>query len=681
MRPVIFNCKNQGNNSNQAIKKILIANRGEVVWRIVQTCQLLKIETVVLYTSSEADYPHARCGDQQVCLGAGDLAATYLNGEKIIAIALATQADAIHPGYGMLAENAHFARQVWAAGLIFIGPRPQTIALMGDKRAAKDLVAALNIPVIAGASGINDDGELYRQAEGIGTPLLIKACAGGGGKGIKLVENLAHFGALLQSARSEAQNFFANGEILLEKYLPHARHLEVQIVGDHHGNLCHLFERDCSLQRRYQKVIEETFAPNLSEQCRQRLYQAAIKIAQAINYHSLGTVEFLLDAQENFYFLEMNTRLQVEHSITELLCGQDLVAWQIAIAQDQCLPLTQSEIQGSGHAIEARIYAEDPANNFLPVSGAVELIGESSKYHGVRVENCYGANNQLSLNFDPLISKISVWAPTRQQAIAKMQLVLQECAPLGIASNLSLLRQLLVSRDFVLGGVSTQFLAGFSFFPPSTAGSSTDTISNSNSNSKQEQAWALGALLWAQKSSAGQNQNIWQQLPSFRHTGPVAAKWWLNQQEIHCYYQWRGKEEQELELELAGEKFQLHFPPRGGPAQVRIARVGERYHLLTPTQEYWATAQSLTATSGHSPSQGRGHWQEQLQAPMPGKIVSIEPLVADGMVEQGTVLLVMEAMKMEHIIAAPLCGRVEKFNVTCGEQVAMGQLLLDFIPQ
>lgn len=440
------------------IKKILIANRGEIAVRVIKTARSMGIKTVTVYADDDKDMPHAWMADQSFPLGAGTLRDTYLNQGKLLQFAKESGADAIHPGYGFLSENAGFCEAVETAGLRFIGPTPESIRLMGDKIGSKIAVEKHNVPMIPGYHGSNQDATfLATEAKRIGFPVLIKASAGGGGKGMRIVEQEADFYEALSGAKSEALKAFSNDAVLLEKYVTSPRHIEVQVMSDTHGNHFHLFERECSIQRRYQKIIEETPAPGMSAELRERICQTAVQISRGINYRGAGTVEFIMGADNKFYFLEMNTRLQVEHPITEMVTGLDLVRMQILVAAGEKLPFRQEDFQQKGHAIECRICAEDPDKGFLPTTGTISRIG-APKALGARLDCGYIDGGTVGVNYDPMLAKLITHAPTREEAIAKMLESLSEVVFAGLKSNRDYLRRLLDHTEFRKGHTHTHFI-------------------------------------------------------------------------------------------------------------------------------------------------------------------------------------------------------------------------------
>jgi len=438
-------------------EKVLIANRGEIAVRIIRACQELGIRTVVVYSQADSQSLHTRLADEAVLIGPAPPAESYLHSDRILEAAYQTGCQAVHPGYGFLSENPDFAQAVGQAGLTFIGPPAQAIRQMGSKTASRTVMEAAGVPVVPGFQQSNADEDLLAAAGELGFPLLVKATAGGGGKGMRVVHAAAGLPAALQSARREAQNAFGNSHIYLEKYLPGPRHVEFQIFADTHGNVVHLFERECSIQRRHQKIIEESPSSLLDESLRQRMGQAAVAAAQAIGYVNAGTVEFLVDTHGSFYFLEMNTRLQVEHPVTELVTGIDLVQLQLSVAAGRPLPFQQADLSQRGHAIECRLYAEDPANNFLPATGQVlhlvEPVGP-----GVRVDTGLAPGDEILHHYDPLLAKLIVLAQNRAGAIQKMEWALRQYVTLGVTTNIPFLRQLIAHPAFQHGQATTNFV-------------------------------------------------------------------------------------------------------------------------------------------------------------------------------------------------------------------------------
>jgi acetyl-CoA carboxylase biotin carboxylase subunit len=449
-------------------KKILIANRGEIAIRILRACRELGIETVAVYSDADKNSLHVQQADQSVLLGAASPKESYLNIEKIIQAAKQTGADAIHPGYGFLSENASFAGTVASSNLTFIGPSADSIRAMGDKAESKIAMKKAGVPTVPGFEGLELESDFKKAAQEIGYPVLVKAAAGGGGKGMRVVSQAEALNEAIESARREASNAFGDDRLLVEKYIPNAHHIEFQVFGDQHGHLVHLFERECSVQRRHQKIIEETPSPLLTPELRAKMGEAAVNAARAVNYHNAGTVEFIFDPSlSTFYFLEMNTRLQVEHPVTELTTGLDLVHWQIHVAAGERFPYSQEQLIQRGHAIECRVYAEDPANEFLPSTGKLLQYIEP-RGPGIRVDSGFRAGDEVTHFYDPLLAKLIVHAENRETAIQKMQAALREFIVHGVVTNIDFMQDVLSHKDFANGKVSTKWVeTNFNWNPPS----------------------------------------------------------------------------------------------------------------------------------------------------------------------------------------------------------------------
>jgi len=440
------------------IKKILVANRGEISLRVMRTAREMGIKTVAVYSEADRNALHVRYADEAVCLGPPPSAQSYLLGDKIIALCKEMDVDAIHPGYGFLSENAGFAKKVQEAGLIFIGPSPEAIEVMGSKLAAKQAVSKYDIPMVPGTEeAISDIPDAKKTAAEIGYPILIKASAGGGGKGMRIVENEEEFEEQMQRAISEAVSAFGDGAVFIEKYITSPRHIEIQVLGDQHGNVVHLFERECSVQRRHQKVIEEAPSAVITAEKRNEMGQAAIGVAKACNYYGAGTVEFIVDENLDFYFLEMNTRLQVEHPVTEMITGKDLVLEQILIAEGNPLSFTQDDLKIQGHAVEVRVYAEDPRNNFLPDIGKL-ITYQRPQGPGIRVDDGFEQGMDIPIYYDPMIAKLVTHAESREKAIKRMVRAIDDYRITGIETTLPFCRYVLEHEAFVSGDFDTKFV-------------------------------------------------------------------------------------------------------------------------------------------------------------------------------------------------------------------------------
>ena len=613
------------------IRSLLIANRGEIACRIMRTARRLGIRTVAVHSEADRNGLHVRTADEAVGIGPSPAAESYLKGDRIIAAALATGAEAIHPGYGFLSENAEFAEAVMAAGLIWVGPDPASIRAMGLKDAAKALMTRAGVPVTPGYMGADQSpATLLAEAEKIGFPVLIKAVAGGGGKGMRKVDAAQQFLEMLESCQREAKASFGNDQVLLEKWITAPRHIEVQVFGDRHGNVVHLFERDCSLQRRHQKVIEEAPAPGMDEATRAAICGAAVRAAQAVDYVGAGTIEFIADASagldaQRIFFMEMNTRLQVEHPVTEAITGVDLVEWQLRVASDEPLPLRQQDLSISGHAIEARLYAEDPAQHFLPSPGRVEHLHFAS---GARVESGIEQGDSVSSFYDPMVAKVITHAPTREQARQALLDWLDRAFVSPLKTNTAFLYECLDLPQFRDGDLDTGLIARHE-----------DTLT-------AEAAPSTGALAAAAAlcSPAGP-------LAGFRLNAPPQAT-------VRLY---EGEREHLADSSAAG----VGHATRLGPDGPLLAIERGRAHLFTLTPP--------------PPREGGSASSGAVLAPMPGKVTTVDVQVGDR-VTSGQRLLVLEAMKMEHALAAPFDGTVAELPATAGAQVQVEALLARIAP-
>ncbi|MEQ9422786.1 MAG: acetyl-CoA carboxylase biotin carboxylase subunit [Cyclobacteriaceae bacterium] len=451
------------------IKKILVANRGEIALRVMRSASEMGIKTVAVYSEADKNAPFVAFADEAVLIGPPPSSESYLKGEKIIEVAKNLKVDAIHPGYGFLSENAGFAKAVNESGLIFIGPSPEAIETMGDKLKAKEAVGKYDIPLVPGTEGaVSDPEEAKKVADEIGYPVLIKASAGGGGKGMRIVHSADEIVEQMERAVSEAKSAFGDGSVFIEKYITSPKHIEVQVIGDQHGNIVHLFERDCSIQRRHQKVIEEAPSPVMDTKQRMQIGETAVNVAKACNYFGAGTVEFVVDKDLNYYFLEMNTRLQVEHPVTELVTGVDLVKEQIAVAEGKTLPFSQNDLELHGHAIEVRVYAEDPANNFLPDVGQLTTY-KRPMGPGIRVDDGFEEGMEIPIYYDPMIAKLITYGKDRTEAIARMRRAIEEYQITGVQTTLAFCHFVLGHDDFISGKFSTKFVE--QYFKPETIAS------------------------------------------------------------------------------------------------------------------------------------------------------------------------------------------------------------------
>ncbi|WP_271105721.1 acetyl/propionyl/methylcrotonyl-CoA carboxylase subunit alpha [Pseudomonas tohonis] len=642
------------------INTLLIANRGEIACRVMRTAKALGLTTVAVHSEIDRHARHVREADMAVNLGGAKPSESYLLAERIIAAAQASGAQAIHPGYGFLSENAAFARAIEAAGLVFLGPPASAIDAMGSKSAAKALMEEAGVPLVPGYHGEAQDLETFRTAaERIGYPVLLKAAAGGGGKGMKVVEREAELGEALASAQREAQSAFGDARMLVEKYVLKPRHVEIQVFADRHGHCLYLNERDCSIQRRHQKVVEEAPAPGLSPELRRAMGEAAVRAAQAIGYVGAGTVEFLLDERGDFFFMEMNTRLQVEHPVTEAITGLDLVAWQIRVARGEALPITQEQVPLNGHAIEVRLYAEDPKQDFLPASGRLALYREPAAGPGRRVDSGVAEGDEVSPFYDPMLAKLIAWGETREEARQRLLAMLDETAVGGFATNLAFLRRVLAHPAFAAAELDTGFIARHQeqLLPAPAA--------------RPEAFWQVAAEAFRQGSAARLREDDphspWSRNDGWRPGLPSEVDLHLACGEERQVVRLRGTAPSPIRLE--GERL---WQEQDGITRQRLAiRRGNTLYLewdgeLQRVEQVDPVAE---AQAGHAHHGG-------LTAPMNGSIVRI--LVDAGQaVEAGTALVVLEAMKMEHSIRAPHAGTVKALYCSEGELVAEGTALVE----
>ena len=638
-----------------AFTKVLIANRGEIACRIMATAHDMGYRTVAVYSEADGGAPHVQMADQAVCIGPAPVAGSYLNVAAILDAAARTGADAVHPGYGFLAENADFAQACADAGLTFIGPSPNAIDLMGNKRLAKLRMEEAIVPCVPGYSGVDqDDGVLVAEGEKIGFPLMVKAASGGGGRGMRLVGDAADLPAAISGARSEAENAFGSGELILEKAVIEPRHVEIQVFADSHGNCVHLGERDCSIQRRHQKVVEEAPSPAVDKGLRSAMGAAAVAAAQAIDYQGAGTVEFLLGADGSFYFLEMNTRLQVEHPVTEMITGLDLVAWQLDVAAGAALPLAQEQIEFSGHAIEVRLYAEDPYADFLPQTGTVVAWRPSPD---VRVDTGIVEGQEISPFYDPMVAKVIAHGRDREEARRRLLRGLEDTALLGLSNNRGFLLDVLGHDGFADGSATTAFI-----------GQHFTDLQRPRPNAVTR---ALAAVLLYRHSAGDQ--------AGWRSAAPIVISIDLRFGEEQCLcqvaltadgYNVTLGEDEIVEIELLSMAHgQVRFSSGGVVDGAAYAFAGNDLHLdlAGAANHFYEFTPELAAAKGRE-SDGR------LIAPMAGRIVAVRAAVGEA-VMKGQILVILEAMKMEHEIKAPADGMVEEVGVAEGDQVEARQML------
>ncbi|MGZ9705823.1 acetyl/propionyl/methylcrotonyl-CoA carboxylase subunit alpha [Pseudomonas sp. GNP013] len=631
---------------------LLVANRGEIACRIMRTAKAMGLTTVAVHSAIDRDARHSREADIRVDLGGSKATESYLQIDKIIAAAKASGAQAIHPGYGFLSENAAFARAIEAAGLIFLGPPASAIDAMGSKSAAKTLMEAAGVPLVPGYHGEAQDLDTFRDAcARIGYPVLLKATAGGGGKGMKVVEDISQLAEALASAQREAVSSFGNGQMLVEKYLLKPRHVEIQVFADGHGHCLYLNERDCSIQRRHQKVVEEAPAPGLSVEQRKAMGGAAVRAAQAIGYVGAGTVEFLLDARGEFFFMEMNTRLQVEHPVTEAITGLDLVAWQIRVAQGEALPITQAQVPLNGHAIEVRLYAEDPTHDFLPATGHLALYRECDPGPGRRVDSGVEQGDRVSPFYDPMLGKLIAWGEDREQARLRLLAMLDEFAVGGLKTNLGFLRRIIGHPAFAAAELDTGFIPRYQAQLLPTEGALSDGF------------WQAAGSAFMQSLPRGEGP--WADTRGFRAGLPA---------QVSLHLSCNGQDR--VVTLAAGAAHKMHGE------QLLIDDQGiRRAHLAVRHESavYLRWDGEMQAVSLFDPIAAVEAGQSQqggLTAPMNGSIVRV--LVEVGQpVEAGTQLVVLEAMKMEHSIRAPVAGVVKALFCQEGEMVAEGSALVE----
>lgn len=662
----------------QMFEKILIANRGEIARRIQKTCRRLGVQTVAIYSELDAGALHVLEADEAYCVGGARPDESYLRADKIIQIARDCRANAVHPGYGFLSENAEFAEACQAAGITFIGPTAQTIRQMGSKAQAKALMAAAGVPVVPGYHGIDQAPEvLEKEADRIGYPLMIKAAAGGGGKGMRIVHDAANFRPSLESARREAASAFGDDAVILERYLQQPRHIEFQIFGDHSGRVTHLYERDCSTQRRYQKVIEEAPSSFISKEQRKQMGAAAVSAASAVNYHNAGTIEFIVDESGEFFFMEMNTRLQVEHPVTEAILGLDLVEWQLRVASGEALPETFPP-EVDGHAVEVRIYAENPAAGFLPSTGAITAFDFPDS---VRVDSAVTAGDVVSVHYDPMLAKVIATGPTREAAIARLNNGLSQAHIAGVQTNLGFLQGLLDLPEFSAGDIHTAFLDWH-----------IDEIIEQQNNLPEEALVVAAIARLLAEEATGQETgesggadpwSPWNTVDAWRLGNPGKRVGALEHGSGLQTYEARGSAGC-YELTIADQTIQvsntfvrgssltltlgdyaLHAHVHGTGRMLEVSLGGQRH--------------SFKAASPYQFESEDASGSDEVIAPMPGRVISIEKQVEDA-VEPGQVLIVMEAMKMEISLKAEAPRTVASLHCRPGDIVEADTVLLRFHP-
>lgn len=644
------------------MRTLLIANRGEIAARIQHTARRLGLGTVAVYSDADEGAPWVRQADRAVRLGAAPASASYLNSQAILRACALTGADAVHPGYGFLSENADFAQQVLDAGLTFIGPTPAAIRAMGLKREAKAIAASRGVPLVPGREGGDQStAQLRAQALDLGLPIILKPSAGGGGKGMHIVRTEPELEPAIDAGRREATSAFGDATLIIEKYLEAPRHVEVQVLGDHHGHLVHLYERDCSIQRRHQKIIEETPSTALSGPLRESLCHAALEVARAISYTNAGTVEFLLDGEGHFYFSEMNTRLQVEHRVTERLLGLDLVELQLRVARDEPLPFTQGDLAPIGHAIECRVYAEDPAHDFRPSMGT--LLDVRWPEQDITIDTGVTTGSEVTAYYDPMLAKVISWGANRTEATQKLELALESTSLLGVTTNLPLLRALLAHSAWARGEVHTHLLQQLKL--------------TTGQNPQEQTLEAVGVTLAQHLRRRAQSDTL-RSIPSGYRNNRFSDQ--FSEFEGFGRVEYRALGDDAFLVKVAGEQgvwkaralddVEVSLEtPTGLRETLRVVEQAARVWV------HWRGGTSSWAEVPRFPDASRSALKGGLIAPMPGKVVKV--LVKSGdRVTQGQALVVLEAMKMEQTTSSPVAGEVAQVLVREGEQVTAGRVLV-----
>jgi geranyl-CoA carboxylase alpha subunit len=630
-------------------RKVLIANRGEIACRIIRSAHAKGYRSVALYSDADQDALHVRLAHEAVAIGPAPVAQSYLSIDKIIGAAKQSGAEAIHPGYGFLSENDGFAQACADAGLIFIGPSPEAIRVMGDKAEAKRRMIAAGVPCVPGYQDDDQsDARLTQEAAAIGFPVMVKAAAGGGGRGMRLVQEPGGLAAALRSARSEAKNAFGDDRLLLERAIVDARHVEIQVFGDTHGNVIHFGERDCSVQRRHQKVVEEAPSPAVEADLRAQMGAAAVQAAKAINYIGAGTIEFMLDSRGEFYFLEMNTRLQVEHPVTELVTGLDLVALQFDVAEGKSLPLAQDDVQLDGHAIEVRLYAEDPRQKFLPRTGTIHLF-EPASGEGIRVDHGLGRSGVVTPFYDPMLAKIIAHGADREEARRRLVSALEDTVLLGVTTNKEFLVDVLETDAFVRGEATTEFI---------------DTNMNLEPALPPDfETLAVAATLFSDGAGQGWHSSHWLQHPLKLEIDETADKS-LHTAREGAFWNVTGDGQSATLRILEKTQDRLRYEMADHVRAIRFARVNEVLHLDVGRRVIRIEDRTFAP-----PAVADAEADGILRAPMNGSVIAIR--VAEGArVARGDIVAVLEAMKMQHEIVAPANGVVETVAVQAGAQVA-----------
>ncbi len=652
-----------------SIRRLLIANRGEIACRIIRSCRRLGVHAIAVYSEADRGALHVRMADQAVCIGPPPARESYLDFSAVLGAAQQTRADAIHPGYGFLSENAAFAEACAAAGIVFVGPPATAIRAMGLKHEAKAIVSAAGVPVVPGYMGDDQSpARLAAEAEHIGYPLLVKAVAGGGGKGMRVVRAAGELAEAVAGARGEAENAFGDGRLMLERFLERPRHIEVQVFGDRHGGCLHLFERECSVQRRYQKIIEESPSPFIDAATREAMTAAAVRAAQAVGYVNAGTIEFIVGVDGEFYFMEMNTRLQVEHPVTEQVTGLDLVEWQLAIAAGDRLPLSQAEIRQRGHAIEARLYSEDPRRGFLPSVGRIDRFARPRDDDGWRVDSGVEDGDLISVHYDPMIAKVIATGRDRTEALATLRHQLDRTAIFGVSNNLPLLRAVAAHPRFEAGDVDTGFV-------------DRELVALTAERAPQPEALLLGAAIAENSERAPADGSPWALRDTWRAGGTARRTIGLR---TPAFLRLRVSRDGHA-IRVEGDSLSLcgsvvadgtdryRVDAGEGPHSFELIRAGHRLQIVGEHADEivlapaWPFERSVEDADAHPAS------------PLPGRVVDVRVQAGDA-VARGDVLAIVEGMKMQHAIRAGRAGRVESVLARKGELVDAETVLFDIAP-
>jgi len=660
----------------QIFNKILIANRGEIAVRVIKSAKKLGIQTVAIYSDIEEDSLHVKLADEAYCIGTSDLADSYLNISKIIDLAKKTCAEAIHPGYGFLSENPDFVDACEQNNIAFVGPHKQAVLMMGNKIEARTLIHEIGIPYAEGKTGTKQ--ELLDFGKNAIFPLLVKAAAGGGGKGMRIVRSMSELEQAIETTSREALSYFGNGDVFVEKFIENPRHIEIQIIGDNHGNAIHLYDRECSVQRRYQKIVEESPSPTINQEVREKMGEAAVKIAKNINYNNAGTIEFLVDEAQNFYFLEMNTRVQVEHPVTEMVTGIDIVEQQLLIAANNPLIIKQEDVRQTGHAIESRIYAENPANNFMPSPGDMNFYKEPD-IEGIRIDTGIEKACEIFPNFDPMIAKLIVWGETREIATNKSISALQNYIIHGIETNISYLIGLLSDKNFTENLITTTFCDKHS-----------DIIIDAIQKAKKTVPLHLPIIAFLlydfNKKADNEQNNVWNKVGYWREV--MEIKMTLDDNETVVKI--NEIENQVINIEIENQVFEAKLKEIENN-KIKFTVNNSFYQWYISDCEKGNTFVSCKANSFNikrldvlcktddffQVGKSGGSDANIIESPMHGKIIQINVNEGDN-VKEGDVVLVVEAMKMENNIEANKDAEIELINIKVGDNVKTGDVLIVF---